>query len=143
MHRRSFGFALFSFSLIICYGCGGDPLGRHAVSGSIKVDGTPLADGLIRFEPVEGATTAGGAVVKNGSYSLDQDKGLPSGKYRVVVTAPVPGTGGVAPDNEMPGDAIAPPKEMIPPDWNIKSSHTIEVKDGGPFTFDFDIATKK
>ena len=141
---KQIGFVCVAFLLtsFVC-GCGGDPLGRHAVSGSIKVDGAPLGDGTIRFEPIGGSTTGGGAAVKDGKYSLEAATGLADGKYRVSINAPVPGTGGVAPADAMPGDPIAAPKELIPPSWNMNSQQTIDVKPEGPFEFNFDVDTKK
>ena len=69
--------------------------------------------------------------------------GLVAGKYRVAINAPLPGTGGKPDENAMPGDPPAPPKEMLPPEWNRDSTQTIEVKKEGPFVFDFDVPTKK
>jgi hypothetical protein len=43
----------------------------------------------------------------------------------------------------MPGDDIPTPKELVPPDWNVNSKQTIDVKEEGPFEFKFDIVTKK
>jgi len=128
---------------LLCCGCGGDPLGRHAVSGTVKVDGAPLPHGNIGFQPTEGQGTAGGGRVTDGRYSVPRDGGLVAGKYRVVINAPMPGTGGKADETTMPGDPPAPPKELLPPDWNSSSKQTIEVKKEGPFVFDFDVKTKK
>src|SRR5438094_8303973 len=108
-------------------GCGGDPLGRHAVSGSVTVNSAPLEKGNIGFYPTEKSSTSSGAVIEGGKYSIKQEKGLPAGKYRVTINAPVPGTGGEAQKNAPPGEAIPPPQELIPPDWNEKSEHTIDV----------------
>src|SRR5262245_59243361 len=77
--------------LLLAAGCGGDPLGRHAISGSVKVDGAPLASGNISFQPTEGQPTSGGAVVSAGKYAVPREGGLVAGKYRVSINAPVPG----------------------------------------------------
>ncbi len=123
-------------------GCGGDPLGRHAVSGTIKVDGSPLAKGNVAFQPTEGQATSGGAVIQNGKYAVPQAGGLVAGKYRVSIHAPAPGTGGEVDAESLPGDPPRPPRELIPPDWNTASTQTIEVRKQGPFVFDFDVSTK-
>src|SRR5437763_15199822 len=129
-------------ALLILSGCGGDPLGRHAVSGNVTFNGAPLEKGNISFHPVEKSSTSGGTVIEGGKYSIKQDKGLPAGKYRVQINAPVPGTGGTAQTNAPPGEPIPPPQEMIPPDWNEKSEHTIEVTEKGPYQFNFDAKKK-
>lgn len=128
---------------ILFGGCSDDPLGRHAISGAVKVDGVPLARGNIGFQPTEGQPTSGGAAVSAGEYSVPRSGGLVAGKYRVVINAPVPGTGGKPDETTLPGDPPPPPKELIPPDWNVNSSQTIEVKKKGPFVFDFDVPTRK
>jgi hypothetical protein len=123
-------------------GCSRDPLGRLAISGTVKVDGAPLPKGNISFQPIEGQATQGGSVVEAGRYAVPREGGLVPGKYRVSINAPVPGTGGKPDETTLPGDPPAPPKELIPPQWNTASNETIEVKKQGPFVFDFAISTK-
>lgn len=123
-------------------GCSHDPLGRHAISGTVIVDGAPLARGNISFQPTEGQPTSGGAVVTGGKFSVPRDGGLVVGKYRVSINAPVPGTGGKVDENALPGDPPAPPKELLPAEWNSASTQFIELKKGGPFAFPFEITTK-
>lgn len=80
-----------------------------------------------------------GAVINGGSFSLDEEHGLPPGKYRVVVYASK-GQNIELPEGFMPGDELPPPpEELIPPDWNTESKQTIEVTDSGPFEFTFNI----
>jgi hypothetical protein len=136
-------FAICLAACCLLCGCGGDPLGRYAVSGTVKVDGAPLTKGNISFQPTENQPTSSGAVVAGGRFSIPREAGLTAGKYRVVVNAAVPGTAGkVIPEDAQPGDPPPPAKEMIPPDWNVSSQHVIEVKREGPFVFPFEIATK-
>jgi hypothetical protein len=138
------GFALISLAAIgPLVGCGGDPLGRHAISGTVKVDGAPLKKGNISFQPTEQQPTTSGAVVQEGKYSIPRQSGLVTGKYRVVINAPMPAVGGKVPTADaLPGEPPPPPLELIPREWNVDSQHTIEVKREGPFTFPFEIATK-
>jgi len=135
--------ALVSLSIAaFAGGCDDDSLGRHGISGSVKVDGAPLTSGSISFQPVEGQPTSGGAAISAGKYAVAKGGGLVVGKYRVSINAPVPGTGGQVAEGALPGDAHPPPKEQIPPEWNVASNHFIEVKRQGPFVFEFEIPTK-
>jgi hypothetical protein len=134
--------AIFITALLILSGCGGDPLGRHAISGTVTVEGTPLEKGNIAFTPTEKSSTSSGTVIEGGKYSIKQDKGLPVGKYRVTINAPVPGTGGAVQTNAPPGEPIPPPQEMIAPEWNEKSEQSIEVTEKGPYQFNFDAKKK-
>jgi hypothetical protein len=122
-------------------GCGGDPLSRQAVSGTVSLNGTPVERGSINFHPVEQATTSAGAVIEAGKYQIPRDLGLPPGKYRVVINAPKPGTGGDVPSDGMPGEPVAVAEEMIPPEWNVNSDQFIEVQTGGSTEFNFDVKT--
>jgi hypothetical protein len=135
------GLVLTAFSLSL-NGCGGDPLGRHAISGTVTVDGKPLEKGNIGFQPTEGQATSEGAMVVAGKYNIPRDSGLVPGKYRVSINAPVPGTGGKPDENSLPGDPPAPPKELIPKEWNSASTQFVEIKPTGPFTFPFEVSTK-
>jgi len=130
-------------ALVLLVGCSKDPLGRNAISGTVKLDGTPLDKGNISFQPLEGGQTSSGAVISGGNFSILRDKGLPTGKYRVEINAAAPGGAGkAAAADALPGDSPPPPKELIPAEWNEASTHTIEVKKGGPLIFPFEIATK-
>jgi hypothetical protein len=123
-------------------GCGSDPLGRQPVSGAVNVDGAPLEKGNINFQPVEKGIP-GGAKISGGKFSIARKDGLPAGKYRVAIHAPVPGTGTEAPAGAMPGEPLPPPQELIPPDWNTSSEHFVEVTDKGKNEFNFDLQAKK
>src|SRR4051794_27321646 len=91
-------------------GCSGDSSGRHAISGTVKLDGAPLEKGNISFQPVEGGLTSSGAVISQGEYSIPRDKGLPAGKYRVEInSAAAGGSGKAAAADAAPGDAPPPP----------------------------------
>src|SRR3954454_15409613 len=95
-------------------GCNNDPLGRYAISGTVNVDGAPLASGHISFQPTDGQATSGGAVVRGGKYTVPREGGLVAGKYRVAINAPAPGTGGQGAKTGPPGDPVPPPHELIP-----------------------------
>lgn len=141
---RSTIVSLACAALLPLPGCGGGSDGRHAISGTVTVDDAPLAKGNISFQPIEQQPFASGAVVADGKFSIPRNSGLAVGKYRVAVNAAVPGTAGKAVEvDAQPGDPPAPAKEMIPPDWNMASQHTIEVKREGPFVFPFEISTKR
>ena len=125
------------------WGCGvGDPLGRRPVSGTVTLDGAPLQEGSISFQPTGGGTTSSGAVIAQGKYTIPQDKGLPPGKYRVVINAVKPGTGTALAHGAMPGDEEGPPaEELIPPEWNTESQQFVEVPASGPAEFTHRIVT--
>src|SRR6187397_3012218 len=70
-------------------GCGGgDGLPRQEVSGQVTLDGQPLADGSIQFQPGEtggGPQVSGGALIERGSYRIGRNEGLVPGPYKVMI----------------------------------------------------------
>src|SRR5688572_30210799 len=86
------GNAAAAFLLIQCLvGCNGDSDGlpREAVTGTVAVEGKPLAQGLITFLPASSeVTTQGGSIVVGGKYEIPTAQGLVPGKYKVVITSP-------------------------------------------------------
>lgn len=146
---RRFGCALLSLSLSLSLlvGCGAqDSLGRKAVSGSVTLNGSPVQQGSVSFEQQGSTTTAsGGAPIKDGNYTIARDMGLPPGTYRVRVNIPKPGTGAAEDMSVAPGEAPPPAVEMAPPEWNSKSTQSVEVKADAqePVAFDFEVKSKK
>jgi len=119
-----------------------DPLGRRPISGTVTFNGAPLEEGSISFQPLEQGTTSSGAMIRLGKYAITRDKGLPPGKYRVVINAIKPGTGTYLPEGKMPGEEVGtPPVELIPAAWNTSSKNTIEVSADQPTNYKHEIVT--
>ncbi len=99
---------------------------------------------MIQFSPAsvkEGLTA--GAAITDGKYSIERDKGLVPGSYRVVINSV---KGGEAPlaAGEAPGPVSAssePPKDLIPAEYN-ETAKPVEVKAGVANTLDFAVKTK-
>jgi hypothetical protein len=143
MRRRGVRFACGLFVLALLAGCGPpNPLGRKAISGKVTLDGAPLEKGAIEFHPLVQAGVQSGGMINGGAYSIPEHEGATVGKYRVAIyDSPMQPP---LPPGHMPGDDLPPsPPPKVPPEWNSKSQHTIEVKEDGPFEFNFDIVTKK
>lgn len=124
-------------------GCGKNPLGRQQVGGSVTLDGKPVAQGSIGFEPQQPGGVGSGAMIRDGAYAIAESKGLPPGKYRVRISAADLG------GEQQAGALSAPPgsapprarKNLIPPKYNSQSELTVEVVDGNN-RFDFDLTSK-
>src|SRR5690349_8547099 len=59
---------------------------RLAVSGRVSAAGQPLESGNINFVPVAGGGSAG-APIDKGAYSIDAERGLLPGDYKVTIHA--------------------------------------------------------
>ena len=138
MHRSLFPHAALVCAAILS-GCSDPYAGREAVSGSVTLEGQPLNDATILFDPVDGQDTASGAAVENGAYKVERAAGLKPGKYRVRITA----GDGKTPTNEEeaggPGGTNIVSMDRIPPEYNEQTQQQVEVKAGGPNKFDFAI----
>lgn len=129
-------------------GCGvgdGDDLPREAVSGKVTLDGQPLAEGSIQFQPeggtdAKGPAVSGGAVIQDGAYDIPGGNGLTPGKYKVAISSAASAEAPAA--DAAPGPAPKPAQEKIPAKYNAESTLTAEVKSGGGNTFNFDLKSK-
>lgn len=123
-------------------GCGpGNPLGRKAVSGKVTLDGQPLAQGNIGFEPLAKGGVTAGDVIAGGSYSIPAAKGLPPGKYRVRINASEVGPAGST--DQAPGPTgLMPAKSLIPAKYNKHSELVREVTETGPNQLDFELKSQ-
>ena len=134
------GAVIVSGVAVVCLvGCGpGNPQGRVAISGTVTFEGQPLDQGSIEFTALEADSgIRSGAVIQNGSFSIETQKGLPPGKYRVRIYSAAADPMAEVP--EMPGESEGAPQERIPPEWNTKSSQEITVTDGGRNEYEFNI----
>jgi hypothetical protein len=78
-------------TLLFCLtaGCGSsDGLNRQAMTGRVTLDGQPLKNGAILFEPAtQQSGTAVGATIREGSFMISKDQGAIPGSYRVRIYA--------------------------------------------------------
>ena len=116
-------------------GCGpGGPV-RVPVSGTVSYDGKPVEMGDILFLDPAGRYPPDGVPITNGRYEVK----VSVGPKRVEIRdrRQVPGTAdpmrGGRPDEV----------EYIPAQYNRSSTLTVEVKEGGPNTFDFPLERGK
>ncbi len=76
--------------LLSCFvlGCSGDRLSSKIVFGTVKCGGEPVADGHVRFVPIEGTPgPASTGIIADGQYRIEARGGVPTGKHRVEVLA--------------------------------------------------------
>jgi hypothetical protein len=122
-------------------GCGDPYAGRVAVSGTVKLDGEPLKQGVVSFEPLDGQDTRSGAVVENGAFNVPREAGLKPGNYLVRVSAGDGVTPAEEPAEPGPGGTNIVSRDRVPPEWNLDSRHQEVVSKDGPNRFDFVISS--
>ena len=81
--------------LVACGGCGGGSAPEKVIiSGVVTYDGKPVANGEVRFYPIEGTKGAvSGGPIRDGAYVAQGKGGVPIGKHRVEIQAFRPAKG--------------------------------------------------
>lgn len=132
--RQVFRWRLVIVTLVWLAGCGGPPhpeVGR--VTGVVTLDGQPLAEATVMFQPTEGRASIA-TTDSAGKYSLIYLDGVPGAKlgaHKVIIRTEIPGEDGQPP--------IA--KEKLPKKYHEQTELTAEVKPGSN-TFDFPLTSQ-
>ncbi|MFW6172061.1 MAG: carboxypeptidase-like regulatory domain-containing protein, partial [Planctomycetota bacterium] len=99
MHaRRVVGAGLVLVSLF-CLGCGDSGPERGYVEGTVTMDGEPLPDAVVTFQPEDTGRPSYGKTDENGHYELQytsDKKGALVGMHRVTISTFERGGGGGA-----------------------------------------------
>ncbi len=127
---------LATFLLLLVAGCSGNG-DVQPVSGTVTLDGEPLAGVMVRFTPLSGEkrTTSLGKTDAQGHYELrytSQQQGALNGTHMVQVVnvdgQPEPGM---------------PKARKVPKQYDYESELTVEVTPGEENIFNFDLTSKK
>lgn len=143
---RGVTFIIASLTVALSVGCG-EPANKHGripFSGTVTLDGEPLAGGYLIFEPKAGQPTQSGGMIKDGKFDVPEKAGAAPGIYSVAIfsgAAPLPTK--YAPGTpEYEAAAMRAPGEQVPPKFNINSTLTADVKAGEENVFKFDVTRK-
>jgi len=137
-------FILIAVVVALATGCDGGKVAP--VSGTVTLDGKPLPNAHVNFQPIaEGMNAAGpgshGKTDANGHYTLEvvgeNKNGAYVGKHRVEITA---ATAEPDPTSDRPSRPTGPP---IPDEYNRNSSLTCTVPVGGKNDANFELFSKK
>lgn len=132
---RSWSFLIIG-AIALLGGCGAkNELNRQPISGTVTLDKEPVANGTIRFEPLEKGVAAG-ATISQGKYNIPAERGLPAGEYLVRISA----AGATGPVEEAPGDSSKLAEELIPAKYNSNSELKVSVKVGDRNPYDFNLS---
>jgi hypothetical protein len=115
------------------------------VSGKVTLNGKPLANATVSFQPMaaKGSVEAGpgsqGKTNAEGGYSLQASTGRNGalvGEHRVIITALAQQVGD---SDERPPRGGWPLKDKVPARYNANSKETFTVPPGGTDQADFDL----
>ncbi|MEW4565528.1 hypothetical protein AB1K70_23575 [Bremerella sp. JC770] len=101
------------------------------ISGQITMEGVPIEQGQILFEPLDGESAIGTGIIDNGKYDVEC---LP-GNYKVMITGTrkIPGA---PPISNIPGEEIEAREPIVPKKYNRETTLEKEVSPGEQ-TLDF------
>ncbi|MEZ5944267.1 MAG: carboxypeptidase-like regulatory domain-containing protein [Planctomycetaceae bacterium] len=116
------------FSLTLALGCGSNrvdysDLGLVSISGTVKLDGAPVADAVVVFEDLETSTRSYGLTDSSGNYSLQfnsEKSGIIPGEKKVLISTTMKVLGvnseseGGEEESEEGEGASEKPTELIP-----------------------------
>jgi hypothetical protein len=113
---------------LLLAGCSGDAQ-TGTVSGMVKVDGQPLAEGTISFNPVDGNSPTSGGNIINGSYSVSN---VPAVAQKVIISAPKVTGSRPAYPNDPNSPQIKTTAETLPKKYSdpLQTELTLDVKAG-------------
>jgi hypothetical protein len=116
---------LFALNLALGWavaaGCSSEP----TVSGEVTLDGQPLKEGVISFEPVDGKSQPASTNIVDGRFSLT----MTPGEKRVKISSPRP-TGKKIKMIDAPDSKEVEEMGDLPERYNIRSELTMTVQGG-------------
>jgi hypothetical protein len=116
-------------------GCGD---GKGSVSGTVTLDGKPVADGAVTFVKTEGEQVREGAVIKAGAFVAK----MPPGKYRIELTGKKSAGTRVQKGFDGKDETIEMTEELFPERYNVKSELIRDIPAGGS-TLELKLESKK
>jgi hypothetical protein len=125
--------ALTALTLLGLVGCepGLVEPGRGPLSGTVTLDGKPVASGQVRFIALDTDGVNVLAPITGGKFDLAADQGPAKGKYRVEFSVPS-ATKTRTPNPDIPGEWLEEAAETLPPRYHRDSSITLEYDPANP-----------
>jgi hypothetical protein len=123
-------------------GCG--VASRQSIEGAVTFDGKPVPKGQIRFIPTSDAKgPTAGAIITDGRYVVDAERGLMPGRYRVEITATRPASEKTQAINPVTGamETTEAIEAYIPARYNADSELIREVEADERNQLDFDLTS--
>jgi hypothetical protein len=143
-HLRIWMYVIGLGILLSSLGCGNRAgANRASISGEVTLDGQPLKEGSIRFEPMQGIKgTVTGADIKDGRYQIAAEKGPAVGMNIVQVNATRKSGRKVPKPFAPPTEKVDEMVSAVAPQYNSDSKLQYEVKPGENKDANFQVKSK-
>jgi len=132
---RAVGFAFGAAALLLSAGCADN--NKSVVSGTVLVDGQPLANGTIQFFPSDGNGQTGAAGVTDGKYTANAGVG----DMKVIITG-IKVVGKIKQYDTPDSPTVDDVRELLPDKYNKNTELTATLKPGPNAGVDFDLKSK-
>ena len=107
----------------------------------LALEPSPLPTGKISFTPLAGtASPTAGATITDGKFTIESEKGLKAGKFRVEIKAMR--ASGKAVFDDLSGGKVEKQEQYIPARYNSNSELVAEVKEGESDGLQFALSAK-
>jgi len=119
---------MLALAMLAWTGCGGERPSLATVHGRITLDGQPLPEAQIRFDPVDAVRGSTGGTDQSGHYKLSYlrgDEGAAIGEHRVTILK-------FTPDG----------RQLVPPQYNQQTTLT-ETVEPGENEINFDLRSSR
>ncbi len=131
---RYLGVGLASLLLFVLVSGCGDRGDLSQVTGTVTLDGQPLADALVVFTPLTGGRPAAARTDASGSYTLVYDRqgtGAIQGEHMVTISTRM--------ERELADGTLEDIPERVPAQYNFRSELTADIQEGqNEFHFDLE-----
>jgi hypothetical protein len=107
-------------------GCGPPAVVLYDVSGQVTVDGRPLKEGIIAFDPADGKGSAYSGTIAAGAFQLQAAAGPKNVSIMAYKMSNIPGP-----------DGRPTHQQCLPSRYNLETTLTAEVKPQGDNTLSF------
>jgi hypothetical protein len=113
--------------VLILVGCSSGPP-ECSVEGFVQYRSEPVADGIIRFVPIDNTIGPGGAgEIRFGKFAVTTP-GMRAGNYQVMISAFAETGRTLASDGTTP--PIKEKRQVLPPKFNVNSSLQVQLAGG-------------
>jgi hypothetical protein len=104
---------------------------RGPLSGTVTLDGKPVASGKVRLIALDTDGVNVLAPVTDGKFNLTAEEGPAKGKYRVEFSVPS-ATKTRTPNPDIPGEWLEEASETLPPKYHRDSTITLDYDPANP-----------
>jgi len=127
-HLRTYAIPVLALTMLAWTGCGGNRPDLATVHGRITLNGQPLPQAQVRFDPVDAVRGSTGGTDQSGQYKLSYlrgDQGAAIGEHRVTILK-------FLPDG----------RQLVPPQYNEQTTLTATVEPGAN-EINFDLTSSR